>query len=357
MLSPHPGSPGPRRKRPSREKDWQRRSREERDESAATRAAPRGAKEEAIAPPDLSRLPRGTVLMLMKGVCQVRSDEGRTLRCVIRRTLLPPDPGTDPPAVVGDSVRFTEDAPGDGAIEGVEPRKSRLFRVHPQDEGKPLPRLQVLAANVDQVAIVASLREPDLRPGLVDRYLVGAAVSEIPSLLVLNKADLAPDPGPEEAAWRALGIPILRTSALEGTGIAELRAQLAGRRTVLGGHSGVGKSSLMAALDPDLEVIVSDVNPITGKGRHTTSSAHLLRLAGGMEVVDTPGIREFALAGLDADDVGLYFPDIAALAPGCHFTPCTHLHEPQCAVRGAVESGQVARFRFESYEKIRKSLE
>ncbi len=357
MLIPHPGSPGPRRKRPSREKDWQRRSREDRDESAATSAAPRGAKEEAIAPPDLSKLARGTVRLLMRGVCEVLADDGRPFRCVIRRTLLPPDPGTDPPAVVGDAVRFSEAGPGEGAIEGVEPRKSRLFRVHPQDEGKPLPRLQVLAANVDQVAIVASLREPDLRPGLVDRYLVGAAVSEIPALLVLNKVDLEPGSTPEEATWRALGLRVFRTSAALGEGIEELRAAMAGKRTVLGGHSGVGKSSLMAALDPDLEVIVSDVNPITGKGRHTTSSAHLLRLAGGIEVVDTPGIREFALAGLDADDVGLYFPEIAALAAGCHYPLCAHLHEPRCSVRAAVDDGRVARFRFESYEKIRKSLE
>lgn len=347
---------GPRRNRPSRRKDWDRRAREDRDDDLGTRARQAGGIETSAPAPDVTCLPLGTVRTLFRGTCDVRLDDGRVLRCAVRRTLRPPVPDTEPPVVVGDRVRVLEVSPGEGAVELVEPRRTQLDREHPADAGKARPRRQVLAANVDQLLLVVALAEPEPRAGLIDRYLIGAAIAGLPAVLVFNKCDLVPEPTELERVYERLGTSMLRTSATRGDGVDTLRARLAGRRSVFSGHSGVGKTSLLGALDADADLMVADVNPVTGRGRHTTSSATLITLAGGIEVCDTPGIRAFSPSGVDAFTLAPWFPEIGAEIGACRFSPCSHTHEPDCGVRAAVEAGRVARCRYDSYCRLYESL-
>ena len=347
---------GPRRKRPSRRKDWERRAREGRDDELGTRTRQAGGIQTSAPAPDTAGLLAGTVRTLHRGTCEVALDDGRVFRCAVRRTLRSPVPDTEPPVVVGDRVRVLEVAPGEGAVELVEPRRSQLDREHPADAGTPRPRRQVLAANVDQLLLVVALADPEPKPGLIDRYLIGAAIAGLPVVLVFNKCDLAPAVTELERVYERLGYATIRTSATQGDGVAALRGRLAGRRSVLSGHSGVGKTSLLAALDPDVDLVVADVNPVTGRGRHTTSSAALITLAGGIEVCDTPGIRAFGPSGIDAATLAPWFPEIAAALGACRFSPCSHTHEPDCGVRAAVDAGRVARCRYESYCRLYESL-
>lgn len=214
-----------------------------------------------------------------------------------------------------------------------------------------------MAANVDRVVIVTSVDDPPFNPSLVDRMLAVVEFSDLDALVVVNKMDLGGEPPPEAAVYEALGVPVLLTSAIDGTGIPALRAALAGRVSVVAGHSGVGKSSLLNAVQSDLGLVVGDVNPVTGRGTHTTTAAVLVPLAGGGAVIDTAGIREFGLFGIPRRDLPWLFKDIAALAQGCRYPDCSHTHEPECAVQEALVEGELAPFRFDSYLKILESLE
>jgi ribosome biogenesis GTPase len=218
---------------------------------------------------------------------------------------------------------------------------------------------QVIAANVDQLMIVSSWREPTLWLELVDRYLITAQRNQLPALICLNKVDLAQDGTDCRTAlepYRKLGYPLILTSARTGQGLDELRALLHNRTTVLAGLSGVGKSSLLTALEPRLQVKVGQVSQSSGEGRHTTSQASLIRLGSAGAIVDTPGIREFGLAGLQRRALEQFFPEIAALSNSCRFKNCAHLTEPDCVVRQAVVSGGLAASRYHSYQKIYETL-
>lgn len=297
-------------------------------------------------------LPTGVVLATHRGGCEVRMPDDTVRRCSIRRTTRSPAPNCEPPVVVGDTVRVSAPQQGEGSVEHVEPRRTQLDRAHPSDERRGTPRRQVLVANPDLCVLVCALEDPPLRPGLIDRFLVGTACANLPVLLVFNKCDLVPDETEVERVYRGLGVTCLRTSAERGDGVEALRAALAGKRAVLTGHSGVGKSSLLAALDPDIAVWVSDVNPVTGRGRHTTSNARLYRLAGGIELVDAPGIREFEPTAIDRGTLAAWFPELLRAAASCHFTPCSHTHEPDCAVKDGIGRGEIAQFRVDSYTRL-----
>ncbi len=347
---------GPRRNRPARRKDWIRREREGRTDELGQPGKALGGIQESAPDHDTAELPTGLVLTLHRGACEVEMEDGEVLRCVIRRTLKSPVLRADPPVVVGDVVRVLTVGNGEGAVESVEPRRCQLDREHPADAGRDNPRRQVLAANIDQLLLIIALADPEPRAGLIDRYLIGAAIAELPVVLVFNKSDLVPEITEMERVYESLGFEVLRTCADTGDGLEQLRTQMAGKRSVVSGHSGVGKSSLLSALDPAVEIVIGEVNAVTGRGRHTTSASRLWRLAGGIEVVDTPGIRAFGPSGVDASTLAPWFPEIAAALGGCKFSPCSHMHEPQCTVKDALESGAIARFRYESYCRLYESL-
>jgi len=243
-------------------------------------------------------------------------------------------------AVPGDRVLYTE-----RGVERILPRRTTLARTTP---GQP-HRQRVLAANIDLVAVVASFGEPPLRPGLIDRYLVAIQRGGAEPLLCVNKADLLTAAERELLTpYEALGVPVLLCSTVTGAGLTELRAKLKGKLCVFTGHSGVGKSSLVNALAPGLDLRTGTVTESTGKGRHTTTASSLYELGCGIRIIDTPGIREFGIGLADADDM----VEFGAYAGQCRFRNCTHTHEPGCAVKEAVDRGDIPRARYESYLRL-----
>ncbi len=255
--------------------------------------------------------------------------------------------------VTGDRVTVVWE--GDRAmVESVAPRRNAFSRRAAGEREVE----QVVAANLDQVVIVAAVQRPEFKHGLVDRVLVQCARAGIDARLVLNKTDL--DDHDEVRGllgeYAFAGIEGHATCALSGRGVEELRAHLTGRRTLFVGHSGVGKSTLLHALMPHETIAQGEVNEVTGKGRHTTTAAVLYRPEPGTEVIDTPGVRAFALWGVDARDLARYYPDLRPHLGSCRFGDCRHDREPGCAVRAAVERGDVDARRFAHYCKLRDEL-
>ena len=302
----------------------------------------------------------GLVVEFGSGLCRVEFESGASetqapLVCSIRGSLSELDTGFTNPVAVGDRVLVRMDASGDGVVESVLPRSSILSR-----PDVFLSHLrQVLVANADQILIVAAWRQPAIWFELIDRYLIAAARSELPAIICVNKIDLADSPAQVEEAlapYVALGIPILLTSAELGVGIETLGAQMEGRSTALTGLSGVGKSTLLTALRPDLALRTGEVSDRRQEGRHTTTQASLIRLDATTTVVDTPGIREFGLAGLARRDLAGYFPEIARASKACRFRNCAHLDDPDCAVTAAVARGEISQQRYHSYCQIHSGL-
>jgi ribosome biogenesis GTPase len=289
----------------------------------------------------------GTVIGVLRGACDVVSGERLT-----RLRLSGANAHKELALAVGDRVTFD---PAKGVLIDVLPRRTQLARV--RSFGKPRP--QVIAANVDRLAIVASVANPPFRSGAVDRLLLAAYAGQLEAILVVNKLDLLP-PGAELAeeirAYEGI-VPMVLVSAETGAGLAELRAALAEGVTVFAGHSGVGKSSLLNALEPELRLETGEVSAKWDKGRHTTVQAVYLRLAGGATVIDTPGLREIGTGPVDPDLLGLVYPDLTLLAADCRFRDCRHRAEPDCAVRRAVEEKRLLPARVASYQRLVEEIE
>jgi len=286
----------------------------------------------------------GRVLRVHGLASVVQTDDGRQYRCAVRRLLRTLVTDERNIVTTGDRVWFRPALNDEGLIERVEPRHGLLTRASRGRE-------HVLVANVDQVVIVMSLVEPDLKPHLIDRYLVSAEQGGIAPFICLNKADLV-DPVPYQPLigfYSQLGIPTLLTSAATGQGIDRLRERLTGRETVFTGQSGVGKSSLLNAIQPGLGLRVREVSETNQKGRHTTSTAELLQLDFGGWVVDTPGIRQFELWDMMPEEVEGFFPEFRPYVPLCAYPDCTHTHEDRCAIKQAVQRRQLSARRYTSY--------
>ncbi len=311
-------------------------------------------------PEALANLPEGQnglVVEVGAGSCWVDL-EGETLLCSLRGALRTQETGFTNVVAVGDRVIVNPNGPGRGVVEAALPRRSMLTR---PDVFYTHLR-QVVVANVDQVLIVSSWRAPHFWPELVDRYLIAADRSDLDAVLCINKVDLVDEQNELQetlAPYQKLGLRVMLTSAETGAGIEHLRDLLQERTTVLAGLSGVGKSSLLTAIQPSLNLRVGEVSRgkiQTGQGRHTTTAISLLKLENDITVVDTPGIKEFGLAGLRQSELADWFPEIAAQAGGCRFNDCAHVDEPGCAVRTAVGAGEVAESRYKSYQLIHATL-
>jgi ribosome biogenesis GTPase len=291
----------------------------------------------------------GTVSGFLGKTVVVRLDEGGELTCEVRQALKKGITGVKNPLCVGDRVHVERPGAGEGVIAGIVPRRSQLARA--DSHNKAL--LHVLAANVDRLVVVSAMADPEFKPGFLDRYLVIAAANGIEPVIVLNKRDLA-DPSRALELYRGIGYTTVATSVHDPAdpGLTELRQALAGATAVFAGQSGVGKSSLLNALFPHVAARVGDVSANTGLGRHTTTAARSYPLPGGGTLIDTPGIRECAIAGVTPLDVALFYPEIARLHHACRFNDCSHRHEPDCAVGAAVERGEIAASRYDSYCSI-----
>jgi ribosome biogenesis GTPase len=290
----------------------------------------------------------GRVLQAGGGTYRVRTG-GRELECSLRGRLKLDEGGS---VAVGDRVEVEELEDGSCRIVEVLPRRSALIR-----RAVARRKDQVMAANVDQVAAVIAAARPDPDLYMLDRLLAVAEYDELGAFIVFNKIDLAEPAVPEVdaalpetvAAYEEIGYDVLPTSVTLETGIEALRERLAGRITVLAGASGVGKSSLLNALDPELELRVGDVGDRSGRGRHTTTQAHLIPLGDETYIADTPGIQHFVPAELEPPTLGYAFREFRPWLGGCRFANCRHREEPQCAVLEAVESGEIIPRRHASY--------
>lgn len=252
----------------------------------------------------------------------------------------------------GDQVLVTGDG-NERVVEALAPRTSKLSRIAIEHSRVSE---QIFAANIDILLVVAATAKPMLKPGLVDRYLITAEVGGVEPVLCINKMDLVDEEPAEVATWRELGIQVLNTSCTTGEGIETLREALRGKLVLFAGHSGVGKSSLLNAMQPGLDLETREVGRSTEKGKHVTSRAHLYTIDGDIRIIDSPGIRQLGIWGVSNEELAYYFPEFAERADACKFRDCTHVHEPKCAVLEAVESGEINRQRYDSYLRIRADL-
>jgi len=271
------------------------------------------------------------------------------------------------PLVVGDQVRFIEGQGGMGLIVEILPRRNQFSRRSAISMPTARPHEQVIAANVDQVVPVFAAAEPAPKWNLLDRYLVSAEAAELPALICITKLDLVQDPGgtlqdelaDAVAEYRRIGYRVILVSAYSGQGLVEVKEALQGQVSVLLGKSGVGKTSLLNALQPELGLRVNAVSQMTGKGKHTTTTMEMFPLE--LEysepcgaIIDTPGIREFGLWLEDGHDLDWFFPEMRPFISGCRFgLNCQHDEEPGCAVRQAVNAGQIDPHRWKSYLNLR----
>ena len=262
--------------------------------------------------------------------------------------------GATNPVAVGDRVRYelegaaSEEHPA--LIKEVLPRDNYLIR-----RSTNLSRQShVIAANLDQAVIVVSLLFPEIKLPFLDRILVTCEVYKVPVLIVLNKVDLYREEAPELLdaflhIYECAGYTVLQTSARTGEGIDALRERCRDRINLFSGESGVGKSSVIKALDPTLDPKIGQISAAHLQGKHTTSLYEMYRLGSGGFVIDTPGLRGFGLVDLEKEEISKYFPEMLAVMDDCRFVPCTHTHEPGCAVKAALEDGRISAERYNSY--------
>jgi ribosome biogenesis GTPase len=238
-------------------------------------------------------------------------------------------------------------------IEEILPRESKLSRLRPGPGQTPFEH--VIVANPDQAVFIFSVREPSPHLRMLDRLLVIAENNDLPAILCVNKVDLLDDEGQAHrlfGVYEEIGYPVLYTSARTGQGVEALRQRLRGKLSVLSGPSGVGKSSLLNAIQPELGLDTREISDATGKGRHATVGARLWPLDGGGYVADTPGLREAGFFDIEAEDLAWHFVEMRPHLSDCRFSSCTHTHEPDCAVKAAVEAGAISEIRYDSYCRL-----
>lgn len=264
------------------------------------------------------------------------------------------------PVAVGDKVTFEAEVPEESidnitlenpaAITAVHPRKNYMIR-----KSTNLSRQShIIAANLDRAFIIATIDYPEIKLPFLDRILVTCEVYNIPVTIVLNKVDLYRESHAEmleafHEIYEGAGYPVIEVSALTGEGVDALRDACKGHVSLFSGVSGVGKSSLIKALDPSLDPKVGEISDVHLQGKHTTTFYEMYSLASGGFIVDTPGLRGFGLVDLKKEEIALYFPEMLRVSENCRFTPCTHTHEPGCAVKEAVEAGEISYDRYSSY--------
>ncbi|HEX8254672.1 MAG TPA: ribosome small subunit-dependent GTPase A [Thermoanaerobaculia bacterium] len=292
------------------------------------------------------------VFSVSSGRCRVLRD-GEELDCVV-----PPELAVRQKSLlaVGDRVTVIEES-GVWKLETVLPRRTVLARPDPLHQHMQ----RLIAANVDVVIHVVSLKSPPLRPRLIDRYLIAIQRGGAQPVICINKVDLLSaeerdEELPKLAPYLSLGVPVIGCSTKTGEGLEELRREVDGKMAALVGHSGVGKTSILNALDESLQLATNTLQKKRGTGRHTTTASTLYDFGGGTFLIDTPGIREFGLWDLNRDSLRDYFPEFDEPNESCRFTDCTHVHEPDCQVKALVEAGELSEARYETYLRLWEDL-
>ncbi len=263
------------------------------------------------------------------------------------------------PVAVGDFVEFSVENEDQGIINIVEPRRNFVARQSPRQKHQ----IHIIAANLDQALLVSTIREPDLKLGFIDRFLLTTEPQDIPTLIALNKCDLWNEEDNElfegvKKLYNDIGYTVLKVSASRGEGIEDLRSRLSGRTTLISGQSGAGKSSLLNAVHPGIGLRTSELSGYTGKGTHTTTFAEMFETDPQTYVIDTPGIKTLGFNNLEIMDVAHNFREFFLRSPQCRFgSICTHRNEPDCAVKKAIEEGSVSALRYQSYLSICEEID
>ena len=278
--------------------------------------------------------------------------DGVRYQCRIRGKLRLKGVRSTNPVVVGDWVKFEADEQGGYVISAIEPRHNYIIR----RASNLSKESHIIAANIDQALLVVTLFSPETALEFVDRFLVTCEAYKVPVTILLAKIDLArqhPEAVEEfYSIYEKAGYKIVEVSATEGEGVDEVRELLRGKTTLLSGNSGVGKSTLVAAVEQGLDIKTGEISQSHHKGKHTTTFSTMYPLADGCYIIDTPGIKGFGLIDIDEAELAHYFPEMMRYLPDCRFYNCSHTHEPHCAVVEAVKRGEIAYPRYESYLKI-----
>ena len=290
----------------------------------------------------------------------VRDEKGQLWNARMKGVLKLDEITSTNPVAVGDRVSFEveSEAAATAVISEILPRHNYINRQSPRHKHQH----HIVAANLDQTLLVATLKEPKTSQGFIDRFLVAAAMYHVTPLIVFNKADLYRQKEMDRyealrSMYEAIGYRVLLVSAATGQGMDELLATLTGKTTLLSGHSGVGKSSLLNSWFPGMNRKTQDVSGWSGKGQHTTTFAEMFDLLQGGKIIDTPGMREFGLVDLSKQELSHYFSEMKPLLQACQFNNCLHYNEPGCAIKKAVQEGRIHEDRFISYLSILDSIE
>jgi ribosome biogenesis GTPase len=274
------------------------------------------------------------------------------VQCRIRGKLRLKGVRSTNPVVVGDVVKCEADEQGEYVISSIEPRRNYIIR----RASNLSKESHIIASNIDQALLVATLFSPETATEFIDRFLVTCEAYKVPVTILLAKIDLArqnPEAVEEfHAIYESAGYRVIDVSATEGDGVEIVREMLHGRTTLLSGNSGVGKSTLVAAVEPGLDIRTGEISQSHNKGKHTTTFSTMYPLADGGYIIDTPGIKGFGLIDIEDAELAHYFPEMMRFLPECRFYNCSHTHEPHCAVVEAVKRGEIAYPRYESYLKI-----
>lgn len=302
----------------------------------------------------MDEIRQGIVIATRGRLFEIISDNGLRLKCEVRQKIKT-DADSTTPVAVGDDVKYTVTSEGYGCIEEVLPRRTQFGRPSKGIEDK----LQIIAANLDKLAIVVSLKSPPLKTGLIDRFIIAAHIGQMEPFIIINKIDLE-QPADFDIifkAYQSMEYDIFKTSAETQEGLEDLKKYLIGHRSLVVGHSGVGKSSILNKLIPGLNLKTKTVSQYSNRGKHVTTSIELFELPTGGYLADSPGLKVMGLWKTNQDDLPYYFRDFEPYWRQCRFSPCSHVHEPGCAVKNAVESGKIFKFRYENYKSIARSLE
>lgn len=298
----------------------------------------------------------GTVIKSTGSWYKVMTENGKIWDCRIRGSFRIKGIKTTNPLAVGDHVAFEPDEDQNvGLVKKIFPRKNYILR-----KSTKLSKLShIIAANIDQAVLIITLVKPRTSTGFIDRYLVTTEAYHIPAILVFNKTDLY---GKKELkqldelieVYENAGYTCIRTSATEGENLEAFIGLLKDKNSLLSGHSGVGKSTLINAIQPGLKLKVGDISNVHQKGKHITTFAEMHPLSFGGSIIDTPGIKEFGLHDFERHEIGERFPEFRALMSDCRFSNCTHVHEPGCVVKKAVDEGKISETRYNNYLRILK---
>jgi ribosome biogenesis GTPase len=285
---------------------------------------------------------------------QVQTPGGDRYNCRIKGKFRIKGLTTTNPLAVGDIVDFDMEPDQDtGVITTLHPRKNYIIR----KSINLSKQAHILASNLDQAILVVTLASPRTSLGFIDRFLVTAEAYDIPAVLVFNKLDLFSDEGLEilkdyKAIYQNIGYPCYQVSAIKGTNIQQVQDLLKDKVTLISGHSGVGKSSLINALLPDMDLRTNEISDWSDKGMHTTTFAEMFDLPQGGSIIDTPGIRELGVIDIEKEELGHFFPEMRERMHNCRFNNCQHINEPGCAVLDALQNDEIEISRYESYLSI-----